>query len=212
MVGLLLVGGKSPDKMYIEPLAKRADYIIAADSGLDYAVRQSIHVDLVVGDMDSLENRTALKQFPNERIILFDKEKDETDTEIGIRMLWEKNIKNITITGGGGGRLDHLLGIITLFDREVRPYQWITHSSRVVSIEESLEMDCEPGALVSFFPVGEQTCRMHSEGLKWELDGLEWKRGDMGVSNIIMKKRIHIAMKTGRIIMVKELGKEHILE
>jgi thiamine pyrophosphokinase len=46
---------------------------------------------------------------------------------------------------------------------------------------------------------------MHSDGLKWPLDGLTWRHGDVGISNVAIKDEVAIEMLTGRLIMVREL-------
>ena len=42
-------------------------------------------------------------------------------------------------------------------------------------------------------------------GLKWPLDGLVWKRGNAGVSNLGSSDRVTIKMLSGRLIMVRSL-------
>lgn len=210
--GLLFIGGKSPNFTHIEALVEESSYIIAADSGYDYLLRNNITPDIVAGDMDSIENIDALDSIPEEKIQRHSVEKDKTDTEIGLDILWEKNIKDITIIGGGGGRLDHVFGIFTLFERERRPYRWITHSSLVIGIETSLCIDVMKGEIISFFPVGGEACEMHSEGLKWPLDGAVWRRGDMGISNEAISHKITVEMKKGRLIMIKRIERENIIE
>ena len=61
------------------------------------------------------------------------------------------------------------------------------------------------GRIVSFFPIGEDNCKMKSKGLKWPLDNLLWKRGDMGISNIVIDDPFNIEMIEGRLIMVCQL-------
>ncbi len=209
MKGIVLIGGKSPDFELVKQEIDSADVIIAADSGLDYAVRNKINVDYIVGDMDSIENKNLLDEYPSEIIEVYPEEKEETDTEIGIRVMQKMGSEKISIIGGGGGRLDHLIGILFLFEREKPPYQWINHSYQVIAILDTMEMAVKEGETISFFPLGCIPCTMKSHGLKWELDGLVWKRGDMGISNSAVNKKVSVEMKTGRIIMVREMRKEN---
>jgi thiamine pyrophosphokinase len=207
--GIVLIGGKSPDYKLVKHEIETADIIIAADSGLEYAVNNKIHVDYIVGDMDSIENKKLLDKFPSDIIEVYPEEKDETDTEIGIRALQQLGADQITIIGGGGGRLDHLIGILTLFERKNPPHKWVNHSYQVIAIFDTLEADVEEGEIISFFPLGCNPCTMKSTGLKWNLDGLTWRRGDMGISNVAVGKKVFVEMKTGRVIMVRKMGKEY---
>lgn len=155
--------------------------------------------------MDSIADIGGAEHLLDGRIKRFDREKDETDTEIGLRILHERGVTDVTIVGGGGGRLDHLLGVVILFERELRPKRWITSGDEVVEIDGEESFENMKGVLCSFFPVGEMPATMLSSGLKWPLDGLVWKRGNAGVSNLGSSDRVTIKMLSGRLIMVRSL-------
>ena len=116
---LLLIGGEGPDRSHLEGLLAECEMIVAADSGLDLADRLGLQPDLVVGDMDSLADHARLDAFPPNRVKVFPSDKDETDTEIGLRLLRERGFRRVILVGGGEGRLDHLMGILSLFDNNV---------------------------------------------------------------------------------------------
>lgn len=205
--GVLLIGGAAPPLGQIKPLLESATMIVAADSGFDLALAYGITPDLLVGDQDSMADPgRAERILGNDRIIRFDTAKDETDTEIGLRMLCDRGAGPVAVIGGGGGRLDHLVGILSLFDRERRPKWWFTDRDEIVEISNREAFQGMKGALCSFFPVGNGPCVMHSEGLKWPLDGLTWNHGDVGISNIAIKDEVVVEMITGRLIMVRGLG------
>ena len=103
--------------------------------------------------------------------------------------------------------------------------KWAERADLVVAADTGLEpaLDCgiEPaevvgdmdslrgrglqGRTVSFFPVGEEPCRMQSRGLKWPLDGLVWRQGDVGISNVVTEALLEVKMISGRLIMVRAL-------
>jgi len=81
------------------------DYVIAADAGYKYCLREGVTPDLVVGDFDSLG---SAPDFPN--IVRMPVEKDDTDTLHAMRIGLEKGYSRFEIYGGtGGGRADHTL-------------------------------------------------------------------------------------------------------
>ena len=145
------------------------------------------------------------KRYDNADIRKYDTAKDRTDTEIGIEYLWENGVFDITIVGGGGGRVDHLLGILSLFHRERYPRRWITDREEIRVIDSTIEFRMPEDRLVSFFPVGPEPCMMESEGLRWELTGLVWKQGDVGISNECRGATCRVTMRSGRLIMVHTL-------
>ncbi len=205
MVGVLFIGGEGPKRSIYNKYADKADFFIAADSGVELAERLKVVPDMIVGDMDSLSDKSILDKYKREKIKLFPREKDETDTEIGIRIFKEMGYNDIIIVGGGSGRLDHLLGIVNLFERSFSPVKWITSHEVVFLIEGEFYANGWNGATVSLFPVGERVGKMTSHGLKWAIDGLEWKRGYYGISNVVISSKLYINVQEGRILLIKNL-------
>lgn len=205
MKGVLFIGGAAPEYSYIKNELKDADIIVAADSGFDSAVKMGVNPDVVIGDMDSIKHLNMLDRYPGDRVFRFPKDKDKTDTELGICYLQENKFDRIILIGGGGGRMDHFLGIVFLFDRDFSPDIWYTHSTRLQKITGHTLIPSMKGKTVSFFPIGEGICRMKSKGLKWPLDNIIWSRGDMGVSNLAIDDPFYIEMLEGRLIMVNQL-------
>jgi thiamine pyrophosphokinase len=98
---LLLIGGAGPGKDALALLARGMDLIVAADSGLEPALAAGLSPDFVVGDMDSLSDISLLDRFPPSHVLTFPRDKDETDTEIGLRIMKERGCADITLAGGG---------------------------------------------------------------------------------------------------------------
>ena len=205
MKGILFIGGKAPEYNFVKKEFEDAEIITAADSGFDSALQMGIKPDIIIGDMDSIKNKKLLNKYSPDKILKFPKDKDETDTELGIKYLMDNNYDEIIIIGGGGGRMDHFLAIVLLFDREFSPDIWYTNSTKFQKITGYCKIPFVKGNLVSFFPTGKGICRMKSKGLKWPLDGLVWSRGDMGISNIVTENGFSVEMIEGRLIMVNQL-------
>ncbi len=202
MKGIIITGGEAPDLQRFSHELDDDVYIIAADSGLDKCLEYGITPHFITGDMDSVKNKKKLDDFPSECVKIFPKDKDETDTEIALRLLHEKGINRIILIGGGGGRMDHFLGIMSLFDREYYPSVWYTAGEMIVSIDSSRFFHNMKGREVSFFPAGSEVCRMKSRGLKWSLNGLHWIKGDAGLSNKVLEDPFFVDLENGRLVMV----------
>lgn len=178
---------------------------MAADSGIETALSWGIEPEVVLGDMDSLSDLSILDRFEEEQIRRYRQEKDYTDTELGLMELFDRGVDEAIIVGGGGGRLDHLLGIVALFDRDTAPRRWYTSREHVECIDEEYTFTGALGETVSFFPAGRRRCAMQSWGLKWPLDTLSWIKGDAGISNVVVSKKCRIRVTEGRLIMVRSL-------
>ncbi len=203
--GLVITGGIAAGKEWFEIIKDQFDLIVAADAGYNTAINVGAQIDFVVGDMDSIGDEWQLDDLPKGSVRKFDQDKDYTDTEIGLRLLTEQGCRYRCIYGGGGGRLDHLIGILSLFDRIDGPDMWITESAVVVNIRDCFVLKGMPGSTISFFPIGVDRCTMTSTGLKWPLDSLEWSKGDTGVSNLAVSGDVKVKMHTGRLAFVGEL-------
>lgn len=208
--GIVFTGGSAPTGEIAIQRRERS-VIVAADSGLDTADRLGVVPDAIVGDMDSLQDRSLLERYADADIQRYRTAKDWTDTEIGIQYLWKIGIFEVTIVGGGGGRIDHLLGISSLFHRQRYPRRWITDREDIRVIDSHIEFDAPKDRVVSFFPVGPERCTMESVGLRWELTGLVWKQGDVGISNECREKTCRVEMHSGRLMMVHALQSPLVL-
>jgi thiamine pyrophosphokinase len=181
---------------------------VAADSGLLLAREFDISPDYVVGDMDSLPDLKLLDEYEASRVFRFPREKDYTDTELGIRLLREKGCGKIVIIGGGGGRMDHFLSLYSLFHRKDPPWAWLTDRDEVIYINSRHELSGRAGREISLFPAGKESVRMSSLGLKWPLDGLVWEIGDAGISNIVTGPAAEIKVLSGGLILMSSWGRD----
>lgn len=160
--------------------------------------------DWVLGDMDSLDDLQRLEKYPPQRIISYPQDKDYTDTELALTLLWEKGCEETWILGGGGGRTDHLFAIASLFERKQAPDRWFTAGEDIYCLQDAQELtlNAPPGALVSLFPLGRGPWSALSQGLKWPLEGLPWERGCFGVSNVALTGDFSLVSKLGRFLII----------
>lgn len=184
MDSILITGGDLPDFKYVKHLFTGV-YVCVADSGFDWVIKNRINYDIIVGDMDSVSSLKELGSVKKEHIVKYDKDKDDTDTLIGIKHLFEKGYKDITIIGGGGGRLDHLLGIFSLFYTHLSPSVWYTHNETVHKIKGLFHINNQKSKHISVYPLDKVNCSIKSYGLKWKLNDVDWYYRSIGISNYI---------------------------
>ncbi len=111
---LVFCGGDPVPDAAVVGLAPAHD-VVAADSGALEAMRHGFSVDLVVGDLDSLpgealgelvRNGAAVERHPPD--------KDATDLALAIGRAVARGATRVTVVGGHGGRLDHLLANVAV--------------------------------------------------------------------------------------------------
>jgi thiamine pyrophosphokinase len=211
MDALLVTGGEAPPRRRLESRFGDFALICAADSGLDTLVSWGVAPDIIAGDMDSVSDPALVGRFPAAKLIVVPRDKDETDTELGLAALASEGADRIVMAGGGGGRLDHLLAIRAIFERRGvgrRPFEWHTAHETLFLVEEgrSLDVDSTAGSTVSVFPLAAGAAGMSSSGLRWPLDGLFWGPGDSGVSNVACDGRFRVSAGRGDLLVVLSFG------
>jgi len=208
--GIIFTGGENPPLQFIKTLINKEPeaLIIAADSGLLTVENAGFKADWIIGDMDSLGDKSRLNHYPLERIVRFQHNKDFTDTEAAFSLAIEQGCSEIWIIGGGGGRIDHLFGIRSLFERDFFPDRWITDTADIRCIKEC-DFCCilDKEACVSVFPLGDGPWEAKSSGLKWPLEGLPWNRGFFGLSNVAVEGEFVIKAEKGRFMVVLPVNK-----
>ena len=135
--------------------------LAAADSGLVAVENAGLKPDWIVGDMDSLDDQSRLDKYAPGQVLRFPPDKDHTDTELALNLLADKGCDEMWIAGGGGGRLDHLFAVRSLFDREPPPDRWFTRNEEIRCLREGMLFNAvlPPGSLVSVFPIGRDDWR-----------------------------------------------------
>jgi len=138
LLGIIFTGGEGPAVQTVRRLIDtetKGALFAAADSGLQAAEVAGFRPDWIIGDMDSLSCPSRLAEYPQQCVIRHSTAKDYTDTELAFSLVSEKGCDEIWIIGGGGGRIDHLFGIRSLFERDVFPRRWITDCADIRCLE-----------------------------------------------------------------------------
>lgn len=224
MRGAVITGGRSPDRETIARYTSGCSLCVAADSGLETALDAGVMPDFVVGDMDSLADPSLLRRIPPERVIYACRDKDETDTELALALLASKGCDEKILIGGSGGRMDHLLALRSLFDRENPPDLWAGDESLVAGIGSLFSCkgirfekgwDEAPGldsdhACFSLFPCGTGPHRLTSSGLRWPLDALDWDSGAYSLSNRLVGSGGELLAREGSFLAVLPVRSEPV--
>ena len=202
---LVFAGGDPPDGL--DALDARPDVVIAADSGLAHARALGMHVDVVVGDLDSVDpvalhaavaDGAAVERHPAA--------KDATDLELALDAAVTRDATRIRVLGAGGGRFDHFLANVLLLagDRYAsREVDGFVAGAHVVVVRERTELHGSPGALCSLLPVGGPASGVLTEGLRYPLRRETLAPGSTrGVSNEFVGHDAVVSLDTGVLLAV----------
>ena len=198
MKGLIITGGKIPQKVEIERFIEDTIYVVAADSGYDNALELGIIPDCLVGDLDSIRHKPA----ENIQIITFPVDKDFTDAELAAIHLYEKGITEYTLIGGGEGRLDHVISLLDCYSGKFYPDIWITEKEIIYAVTRKLQLELVHVHIISLFNPCSRKAVVSTKGLFWELAKKEIKRGNSSISNRNNNKQISVVVENGALILV----------
>ncbi|OQY40220.1 MAG: thiamine diphosphokinase [Spirochaetaceae bacterium 4572_7] len=198
---ILITGGDIPKYEYVSHLFTGA-YVCVADSGLDWVIQNDVEFDMLVGDMDSVMDLKSLSMVPNEKVLKFPKDKDDTDTVIGLKHLLHLKGESTILIGGGGGRIDHLLGIVSIFNTDLAPDVWYTAQEIIYKVDKKFSLANFYKSSVSIYPINKVRCSIESNGLKWDLDCVDWTYKSIGISNSVVSIDGWIDPKDNRILLI----------
>lgn len=209
----LIVSGGSLNKEFVTKVVGqgRYDRILAADSGMNALYAAAVTPDIIIGDFDSADEK-ILAFFQQNKAIDFctlNPEKDDTDTEFAIRESIRRGADSITIIGGTGTRLDHVLGNISLlgigFEEQIS-MELLDEHNRIRMIQKplTLEKDAQYGKYVSLIPYGGDVQGITLRGFKYPLS--DYTMGgfnSLGISNEIVDEKAVIELTRGSLLVIE---------
>ena len=209
----LIVSGGSLSKEFVTKVVGQGKYdrILAADSGMNALYAAAVTPDIIIGDFDSADEK-ILRFFQQNKAIDFctlNPEKDDTDTEFAIRESIRRGADSITIIGGTGTRLDHVLGNISLLGiglEEQVSMELLDEHNRIRMIQDTLilEKETQYGKYVSLIPYGGDVQGVTLRGFKYPLS--DYTMGgfnSLGISNEIVDNRAEIRFRSGILLVIE---------
>ena len=185
--------------------------IIVCDRGLEALYKLKIIPNHVVGDFDSVSPE-ILEFYKKQSQIIFytyHAEKDNTDTDIALKLAIRLKSSKITIMGALGKRIDHALANIHILKDALEaniPSQIIDTHNRIYLINESIQLEKDKiyGKYVSLIPLTSEVEGITLTGFKYPLENYTLPIGtSLGISNEIIEDRAHIKMKKGILIVIE---------
>ena len=190
------------------------DLVIAADSGLEHAQALGVPVDIVIGDLDSvdpdaLEVALAAGATAERHPVA----KDATDLELALDAALERGAVSIRVFGIDGGRFDHYLAnVLLLASRRYRSVRIDAHvgDAWVTVVHDRIELTGQPGDLCSLLPLGGPAVGVVTDGLRFPLRRETLPPGTTrGVSNEFLANTATVSLDSGVLLAVlPHLGKD----
>jgi thiamine pyrophosphokinase len=204
---IVVTGGDAIDRATLADIPAGTP-VIAADSGVDHALALGLHVDVAIGDFDSV-SATGLNDAAAAGAIV-DRHpvaKDATDLELALDVALSRGARRVHVLGGHGGRLDHLLANALLLASEryaalELTAQMGTASVTVVRWEATLRGST--GDTLSLLAVHGPATGVRTRGLRYPLaDEDLLPASTRGVSNELLEPTATVWLRGGVLLAVQ---------
>ena len=188
----------------IEERPEEGDLVIAADAGYRNATLMGVHINVLIGDLDSLE------MIPDDvdEVLQLPAEKDLTDTQVAVETAIDRGADEVIIIGSTSGRFDHALSTLAILEEyheKHLPIYIVNGQNRVRYIKNS-------GFIVvrsqykyfSLIAADEKVKGVSIEGAKYPLiNKTMTRKHQFAVSNEIVKNAALINVKKGGIFIIE---------
>jgi len=211
----LIVTGGTMDLAFAGSFLKQNtfDMVVAVDGGLEHLKPLGLLPDAVVGDFDTVSPDVLAEYRKMEQVAweIHQPEKDETDTELAIETAIGMGALSITILGGTGGRIDHMLANIHLLagclERGISA-SMVDGQNRLYILdgETTFYRDRVHGKYLSFIPLTERVEGITLTGFKYPLHGKTitiGREAGLCVSNELVEETGCISFDSGLLICVE---------
>ena len=163
---------------------EKADYVIACDKGYEYAIKNDITPDILVGDFDSYSGVIP----DNIPVLDLPVEKDDTDTLAALRHALSLGYGEIVIYCALGGRTDHMLANIQAAAFAVKNGATVhilgTKTEITVLSGSKIIIPQKAGHSLSVFSITDKSDGVTISGVKYPLTNAEISNTfPIGVSN-----------------------------
>lgn len=190
----------------VTEMPEAGDLTIAADSGWRNAQKLGVVPELLAGDFDSLGEPDVPAGV---EIVRVPTEKDDTDTQLAVRLALERGADEIVLIAGLSGRIDHTLSTLAILEdlraRRVRAILTNGHNRVRFLRAGSLLIPKDPNfRYLSLLAVTERVSGVTVDGCKYPLrNATLTRRNQYAVSNEILGNAALIAVRRGSVCVVE---------
>ena len=190
----------------------KGKYSIAVDGGIRFFLKNKIHPDVLIGDLDSAP-RSSRKYLSKFEVITHPTAKDKTDSHLALELSLERGAESVDICGAvGRSEMDHTLGNIFLLDivNKFNRAQGVRVSARIISPVQELylvdngliELRGRRGDYLSVIPVSDEI-ELKFSGLVYSAPNKPIKFGDsLSLRNEIRGGKCRIDVR-GKAVVVR---------
>ncbi len=198
---LIICNGEMPSLKLLLPLLKKKPYIICADGGANKARSFGITPDCIIGDLDSITQKT--RYYYSSVPIIHIADQNSTDLEKVLEHLLSNDFTSATIIGATGDRPDHTMAnfsILMKYDKKLS-LRFFDERCIVQIVRKKIRLKTVIGQQLSLVPMGKCT-GITTQGLIFPLKNESLEIGVReGLSNEATQKMVEISLKHGTLLL-----------
>ena len=220
---VVLAGGDPLPASLLADVAEAIDHAsltVAADAGLHHAHRADREVDVLIGDLDSVDPE-ALEQArrAGTDVRSYPVDKDATDLALALDLVLERTAgagagagagaerPDVLVIGGHGGRTDHLVANLLLLAAErhapLRIHAW-WGADMLHIVRDSVRLTGAVGSNVSLLALHGAAEGVRTTGLRFPLDDAVLAAGSsLGMSNRMSAPDATVAVRSGVLAVLQ---------
>lgn len=208
---IIFANGDLPNLQKASALIKPDDFIVCADGGTRHALSMGLTPHIIIGDMDSLPKNFSLSTF-NGEVIVYPKDKNETDLELAINHAITLKPDEIIIVAALGGRIDQTLAniaLLTTFQLSTFNLKLSDGLEEIFLCKDQVEVKGRSGDVVSLIPWQGNVEGVKTENLKWKLNHeVLFSHQTRGISNEMISDVATISITKGSLLIVHQINKK----
>ena len=209
--GVVVACGRWPSPTMVRGIIHEANLVVACDGALAICEDQGIHVDVLVGDMDSVEEHHLDAYLERGGTLIERTTQHTNDLTKALVYLEEQGLEACTVLGATGGDRQH---------------EWANLLSCAAS---SLEITCVGTAYrYEFLKTGKQYAielvpeeefslfalpaafNIQLTGAAYPLDNATLEMGSQGLHNVAVQDTVEISFSEGRLMLMRPHSSEPV--
>jgi len=192
--------------------------VIGVDRGTHHLLEEGIMPHIVIGDLDSISRMDLISTLRGKSVPYFlvsNWDKDYTDGQRAIEIVYTVGIKHLTIIGIMGGEMDHFLGNLSLFSMYSHMFDTMvgyTGYQTIELVEGQKTYALPKGTSISFVPYDDEVT-LTLRGVLWEVENRLFKRENLPpISNIVVKDNVVIDSDGKLWVIIGREDKPYLLK
>ncbi len=210
---VVIVSGGSLGSWALD-LIREDDYIIGADAGALFLVRQGLKPHLSLGDFDSVspEEQHAIQAGSLELASFDPVDKNYTDTELAFRRGLDLKPSSLLLLGATGSRLDHTMANVHLLRSAaeqgiVASIEDAANRVRVLPPGSTLAIRRSRFEHISLLPLSLRVTGINLDGFRYPLTDAALELGQsLGISNVLAAEAGTVSTADGWLLVMESIG------